>query len=154
MVPMNPNPSVSDTEDYVSDESSYMSEDDIFNVSDQKPVGSAEEPQISQGPTMAIGSEEWKLELMIHKTDDQYRLNDLLPQCEALKDFVTADSRRPEETEELLQTGDPGDSNTAIEQRLDTQASIITNQGFVLFLMPISQQLQAGSQPPDDVGIC
>lgn len=68
---------------------------------------------------MTIGSAEWKYELMVQITDDQDRLNEFLPQCEP----IVEDSRRLEEIEELLQTGDPGDVDTATEQRLDTQPS-------------------------------
>lgn len=143
MVPTNPNPSVSDTEDYASHGSSYVSDDDIFNIGDQTPAGSAEDSQISEWPPMPTGSKEWKHEIMMHITEGRDRLNALLPQCEAQKGTIVNDSRKLEEIEEKLQTGDPSNREVATELRINTQVSIVTNWGLFQFLMLICRQFQA-----------
>lgn len=135
MVPTNPKASLEGDSD--------VSVADIFMV-DHKPAdGLPEGPQVSEQGGLALGSPQWKDDTIWQIQHDQQRLDDLPPQCEALKYVIVADSERLADLEDLIQAGVIQEDDSAAEQRPDIQASLMTNQGLFKFILPICRQIQA-----------
>lgn len=135
MAPTNPNPSLGEDSD--------VSIEDIFEVDNKPADGLAEDPQVSEEGGPALGSLERKEDTIWQIQHDQQRLDDLLPQCEALKDVIVADSERLADIEDLLQPGVLQEEDAATEQCTDIQENLTANQGLFKFVLPISRQLQA-----------
>lgn len=73
---------------------------------------------------------------------DQQRLEDLLPQVEALKDALLEDAERLVNLEELMRAGVLQKGDPEEQERVAIQDRLIANREQFNFLLPICRQLQ------------